>query len=231
MYFKATKYRSFQRQCGLWGFHRQNSGALWHQSFARGWTEKLKYIIRTPLKNKALKFKHVPGFYHDNANSHTKIIADKNSSVPSGNSGRDEEFLHLDKEFEAWLHEIQNFQKHASIVASDCIPLKLNCKLYTGSDNQVRGTKAKMDPFLEASDLAVSQTAKSSKTYQGGSQKDFSCRRNAVSSPHLDVVVFTPDQTPSCSCRENVGYQEDELDQVELDELSNFIDMMIQQLP
>ena len=22
MYFKATKYRSFQRQCGLWGFHR-----------------------------------------------------------------------------------------------------------------------------------------------------------------------------------------------------------------
>merc|ERR1712194_572896 len=147
----------------------------------------------------------------------------------SGSSDRDEEFEHLDKEFEAWFHETS--QRHVSIVDCDRISLKLNGNRNTDRDYQVRGTKTNLGPSLRASDLAVSQTTARSNNCQNCSYKDFSCPRSSVISPHQDVMASNPDQAPAHGYRTNVTHPEDELDQEEVDGLSNFIDRMIQQLP
>lgn len=67
-FFKATKFRSFQRQLHLWGFNRiptgPDAGSWWHQSFVRGSPKDLKHIQRTRVKGtKASAVIVIPNFH------------------------------------------------------------------------------------------------------------------------------------------------------------------------
>jgi hypothetical protein len=154
---------------------------------------------------------------------------DISSMTASGNSDRDEEFERLDEEFETWLHETS--QKHVSIVDSDRISLKMNRNIDTDTDYQVRGTKSNSGQSLMANGLAVSQTTARSNNCKGCPNKDFSCPRTPVISPHQDAEASNLGHAPVHGYRTNRTHPNDELDQVEVDELSNLIDRMIQQLP
>mmetsp|Transcript_18564 Transcript_18564/g.26401 ORF Transcript_18564/g.26401 Transcript_18564/m.26401 type:complete len:271 (+) Transcript_18564:61-873(+) len=63
-FFKATKYRSFQRQLNLWGFQRivkgqkQGNGVWYHEYFIRGNPELIPNIIRTRIKGKKTPSQH-----------------------------------------------------------------------------------------------------------------------------------------------------------------------------
>mmetsp|Transcript_21724 Transcript_21724/g.32889 ORF Transcript_21724/g.32889 Transcript_21724/m.32889 type:complete len:271 (-) Transcript_21724:82-894(-) len=57
-FFKATKYRSFQRQLNLWGFIRvvkgQGNGVWYHESFIRGSPEMISKLTRTRIKGQKM---------------------------------------------------------------------------------------------------------------------------------------------------------------------------------
>eukprot|EP00985_Skeletonema_marinoi_P010001 scaffold4712_cov137-Skeletonema_marinoi.AAC.4 len=57
-FFKATKYRSFQRQLNLWGFLRvvkgQGNGVWYHESFIRGSPEMISKLTRTRIKGQKM---------------------------------------------------------------------------------------------------------------------------------------------------------------------------------
>ncbi|KAK1739218.1 heat shock factor family protein [Skeletonema marinoi] len=60
-FFKATKFRSFQRQLNLWGFHRISKGrenGWYHETFIRGCPEMLTSIYRTKIKGTVLSTGH-----------------------------------------------------------------------------------------------------------------------------------------------------------------------------
>mmetsp|Transcript_11583 Transcript_11583/g.24716 ORF Transcript_11583/g.24716 Transcript_11583/m.24716 type:complete len:346 (+) Transcript_11583:305-1342(+) len=123
-FFKATKIRSFQRQCHLWGFQRITSGpdagSWWHKSFIRGNPQDLRHIVRTRVKGMASSMIHVPEFNWDEFSSIQKnaprtdvpnpktdinysAVKSEDVSSLSKNSSSDkcDEFERLDEEFES----------------------------------------------------------------------------------------------------------------------------------
>lgn len=64
-YFKQTKYKSFQRQCNLWGFERMTTlgaekGAYWHADFLRDQPSLCSRLTRQKATRKSSASKRVP---------------------------------------------------------------------------------------------------------------------------------------------------------------------------
>ena len=191
-------------------------GAWWHEHFVRARPEKLKHIVRIPVKSKAPKAKNhtsngeghyrnmteeVPSMSADGISDRNQKMTKEASSVTTdGDSDRNEEFERLDKEFEAWFHETKSCQQNrASPVLSSIDHDK----------NNDGGAPARTDTCRICTD------------------EDFS-RPSSVSSGPLPIGAVEPDPATSNGLGgSEAASPSAELSQVETYELSNFIDEMI----
>jgi len=245
MFCKATKYRSFQRQCGLWGFHRipsgRNTEAWWHESFVLGRPEDLKYIVRSRLKSMVPNIRHLPKPYDNMAYTCKKLPAmdGKVDDIPlvSANrrSDRDKEFENLDVEFEAFLREralIHVTKTHPRRVSTAVysVPDLLNSEYgsHSGRNYSLGQEEQNLSPTLVASDRVA---VLSSNMGQTCGDQAFPCCNNLVSSPQQDAIVHQPGRVPMKPVRDDVASAQAMADEVEWNELSNLVDQMIQQLP
>lgn len=105
LFFKQTKYASFQRQLNLYGFKRitargPDNGAVWHNCFVRNQTHLVQNMVRRKING--TKVRHSvqpddqPDFY---ANAHLRVIAAVDEAFADVavsidvNSGHDQEDL------------------------------------------------------------------------------------------------------------------------------------------
>eukprot|EP00984_Skeletonema_dohrnii_P013840 scaffold5789_cov99-Skeletonema_dohrnii-CCMP3373.AAC.3 len=91
-FFKATKYRSFQRQLNLWGFIRvvkgQGNGVWYHESFIRGNPEMISKLTRTRIKGQKMPTSEVVTGYteKDTACENSSCVSDDTREISNRSS-------------------------------------------------------------------------------------------------------------------------------------------------
>ena len=229
-------------------------GAWWHESFVRGHPQDLKHIVRTRVKGMASSMAHVPNFYKDNANSRKKAPSMEISTIEMGcfvgkaeetaslsansSSDKDEDFEHLDEEFEALFHETSprhvsmnsphNTAKEKYSFDGD-FPLhipNLNCNSNNGWNLTLKKKETNWN-LAPMTNTGVFFPKLSSTMGQNASlNQPFPYYYSSFSNPTPQQGAYKPDPAPMSRGRDNEASTQEDVDAV--DEFSKFIDEMIQ---
>ena len=153
----------------------------------------------------------------------------------NSHTNMNEEFEHLDEEFEALIRErvlVNETETHARCNSTtfDATPTVLNLGCIR---NAVRNYSLEQeDPNLTQTLPARSPlVALNSKMDQNSSDLTIPRCSNAISSPQQDTIELHLDLVPISCDREDVASMQAEEHDVEWNEFCNLIDKMIQQLP
>ncbi|KAK1735159.1 heat shock factor family protein [Skeletonema marinoi] len=141
-FFKATKYRSFQRQLNLWGFSRIVKGqehACWHHEyFVRGRPELLSKISRTRVKVKGREATQAA----DTRKEAPMQVPSEDSSEGASDYNEDDDVYEEDA-------SVTNSTRHFSYTSSYVAPApfkdevfdeKLNAKFFERDPSQNRNS-------------------------------------------------------------------------------------------
>jgi len=241
-FFKATKIRSFERQCLLWGFKRipsgRDIGAWWHESFVRGQPKDLKNIARTQLKGTTTHVAHVPDFYFDEkikGNSCSKALpcmeisvinrehslgADNMPTVSSCNI--DKGLENINDELEALFRKISPTQ-----ISSDS-PYILRKNDYLSDDvPELNLSSTKSNQSLRVGNSSCILTSSSNMAQKASLKIPFSHFRSSFAHTSQYNIIensYTRDPVHVGHFREGTYAYDD----VDTDEFSKFIDETIQ---